>query len=575
MNGHKSLAIRPTSIPALDEMLSGGMPSNAAILLAGPPGAGKSIFALQWLFGGFREYQDVGVYFTMTEPTTKLLKNVAKMSFFDSEAVSSVDLRADGFGQEIVKRPGLHFIDLRVIMGDIGIGKKELTHRDADKVIDVITKAVESTGAKRIVIDSITALTYRMPNDDMVRRLIFELGTYLGTLDANVLMISESTGLGTGNLPFGVEAFISDGVIRLGYNRVGRDLVRTFEVVKMRGIDYDSNATVLRITPDGMQLFPRKTFPITYPVSSRRQATGISGLDEMMAGGVLEGTTMGVMGPSGVGKTVLAMHFIYNGLQAGEHCLYVSFEESRDQIVQNAGAFGWDLAAFEKSGTLSFLIGNPEVRYIDEHIKMIMDAVEKSGAKRVVIDSLSAIANDFGVDAVRDFGSRMTFYLKGKQVSWVFTMATEGLTGGTTLSESHLSTIVDTIIVLRYVEIESELRRALLILKMRGTAHDRKLREVIIGPQGMSVSSDFSGYEGVLSGSSRKVAESTEEQVRVLFLEVMGPMGEKIFSEEKKKGLTLDRVRALIEQMGKQGVISVRRKEEFQARLDNIFKARH
>lgn len=562
--------IRPTGIPELDQILHGGLPWNAAVLLAGPPGAGKTIMAMQWLFAGFRDYQESGVYFTLTETTTKLLRNLRKLDFYDQESISSVDVRGNAFDEEVFRRPGIHLLDLRIVLKDLGLGRKDFTRADITKICEIIVDVVDKSGAKRVVLDSVTALTYRLKSDDLVRTMIFELGAYLGAAEANILLIGE--GDSKDKVNFGVEGFISDGVIRMSYGRTGRELIRTLEVIKMRGIDYDSHATAFRISHGGLQLYPRVIRPFTYPVSSKRLSTGIQGFDAMTGGGYLEGSTVAVMGPSGVGKSVMSLHLIYEGLKKGEHCILVSFEESRDQILQNAGAFGWDLAQYETQGLLKFINSDPEDRYLDEHVKLITEAVETFGAKRLVIDSLSALGNDFGVDGVRDFASRITIFAKNLRVTTMFTMATEGLTGATALSESHISSSIDAIIIFRYVEIESELRRAVLVLKMRGTAHDRKLREVIISSAaGMSITTDFRGYEAVLSGSTRKVNDSLDDQLRVLFLEVLGPMGEKIYLDERKKGLSLDRMRILIEQLGSQGILSVRRKQDFLDRTGSIF----
>lgn len=564
--------IRPTGIPELDQVLRGGLPWSAAVLLAGPPGAGKTILALQWLFAGFREHQEPGVYFTLTETTTKLLRNLRKLDFYDPEFISSVDVRGGKFDEDVFRRPGIHLIDLRIVLKDFGLGKKDLTRADITKICDIITEIAAKTGAKRLVIDSVTALTYRLKNDDLVRTMIFELGEYLGAMESNVLLIGEGEARDATSI--GVEGFISDGLIRMSYGRVGRELVRTLEVVKMRGIDFDTHATTFRIGVEGLSLYPRRHRPFSYPVSDLRLVTGVLGFDEMTGGGYLEGSTVAVMGPSGVGKSIMSLHFLHAGLLAGEPCVLVSFEESHDQIIQNASAFGWDLGRFEKEGLLKFIVVDPEDRYLDEHIKNIIETVKAMGAKRVVVDSLSALGNDFGVEGVRDFASRITIYAKNLRTTMMFTLATEGLTGAMALSESHISSSIDAIVVFRYVEIQSELRRAVLVLKMRGTAHDRKLREVVISSDGgMRISSDFRGYEAVLTGSTRKINESVEDQLRVLFLEVLGPMGEKIYLDERKKGLTKERIRALIEQLGSQGVLSVRRKQDFLERTGSIFGA--
>lgn len=567
MEDTKKISVRPTGIPELDSILDGGLPSNAAVFVAGPPGAGKSILAMQWLFAGYRDHRESGIYFTLTEPTTKLLANLRSMNFFDKEMVASSDIRAVLPDSPVAHRPGIHFVDLRVIMKDIGIGKKDFTRKDIEKLCEKIVHIANQCDGSRIVLDSITALMYQMGTEELKRAFIFELSTYMGAMAANVLLIGEEAE----SVGDGIEGFISDGLIRLDYSRKNNELLRTLEIVKMRGINYDAHSTTFRISEDGITLYPRLHRPLTYPVSNLRVGTGIVGFNEMTGGGYIKGSTVAVMGPSGVGKSIASLHFLFEGLRAGEPCVLVSFEESRDQIFQNASGFGWDLAKYEKADLLKLVIADPEDYYLDEHIKHITKAVTECGAKRIVIDSLSSLGNAFGSEGLHDFAWRMSTYFKGHESTSLFTLATEGLTGAGPLSEAHISSFVDAIVMFRYVEIQSELRRAVLVLKMRGSSHDRKLREIVVTSDGISISTDFRGYEAVLSGSTRKIKESVDDQLRVLFLEVLGPMGEKIFNEEKRKGLTAKRVKELIDQLGSQGVLSVQRKADFLDRTQHIF----
>lgn len=547
-------AVRPTGLPQLDFILHGGFPTNATVLLAGASGTGKTILATQWLFEGYDQFKEPGLYISLTEPITKAITNASKMSFFKQEYVNPLQI---------------YFTDLRGIMKGLELENKEFTREDIAKLIGAIENMVVQSKAKRVVLDSVTAMAYRLKSKDLIREFIFQLGTLLAQTEANVIMTSEV--VGEGYSVFGVEEFISDGIIKLYHERAQMaEYLRKLEIIKMRGSSYDSHPASYRITGDGMFIFPRLSRKLEYKVSDERVLTGVPGLDAMTGGGYFEGSSILLTGASGTGKTIIAMQFLKESLSRGEKVIYVSFEESHDQLVRNAKTFGWDFAKYEKEGLLKVLASYPEELYLEEHMSVIEKAVEEFGAKRLVIDSLSSLGNAFSPEVVRDFTSRIIGFLKEQKVTTLFTVATDTLMGSGSITDSRLSTITDHIIMLRYVEIQSELRHALLILKMRGSAHDKKMKELVFSSDGVLIASSFSGYEGVISGITRKVGKAVEDQLHDLFVEILGPMGEKIFAEEKEKGLNLASVKKLMKELGSQGIISERRKAEFVERAEII-----
>jgi len=545
--------IQPTGIPELDEMMHGGFPSGAAILLAGASGTGKTILATQWLFAGYDQFKEPGIFLSLTEPVSKALQNAKKLSFFNAEYINPTQI---------------YFTDLRGIIEGLELQNFDFTREASAQVVEAIRNMVEQSGAKRVVLDSVTAMAYRLRDRDLIRDFMFQLGTVLSQLDATVIMTSEV--VGEGYSVFGVEEFISDGIIKLSHSQAAQEGVRRLEVVKMRGTEYDSHAASFRVSKDGILLFPRLARELTYRVSEKRLTSGTPGLDEMMHGGFFEGSSILMTGSSGSGKTLLSLQFIVEGLKKGEKGVYYSFEESREQIFRSARAFGWDLEEYEKKGLFRLEVVYPEQRYLEEHVSWVKDIVDEHQPKRVVIDSLSSLGNVFEEDLLRDFVSRLNAYLKEKLVTTIYTNATATLLGASNITDANLSTMTDSIIMLRYVEIQAELRHALLILKMRGSKHDKKLRETSFTDQGIVVANDFTGFEGVLSGSTRRVSKSTEDQLHDLFVEVLGPMGEQVFTEQKIKGLTMEGIDKLIQELGDQGIISERRKEEFMARSTSL-----
>lgn len=549
-------SIRSTGIHDFDTILAGGFPVGATVLLAGESGTGKTILAMQWLFAGYEQYKEPGLYISLTEPVVKAVKNVAKMSFFKKENLGPLQI---------------YFTDLRGIMKGMNLDDKEFTREDVETLVGAIENMVMTSKAKRIVIDSVTAMAYRLKDKDLIRNFIFKLGTVLAQTDANVVLTSEV--LGEGFSIFGVEEFISDGIIKLTNIKEKRgESVRKLEVVKMRGSTYDSYQASFRITKSGLVIFPYLHRELTYKVSDVRVSTGIPGLNEMTSGGYFEGSSVLLTGASGTGKTIASIQFLVEGLSRGEKAIYVSFEESRDQLIRNAKSFGWDLVKYEKDGLLKIMASYPEQLYLEEHIDHITEQVKLFKSKRIIIDSLSSLGNIYSDDILRNFTSRLIAFTKDEGVTTLLTVASSSLMGTGTISDAGLSTLTDHIIMLRYIEIESELKHGILILKMRGSPHDKKLREITFAPDGIRVLTAFVGYEGILGGSAKKVGSTVEDQLKVLYLEVLGPMGEKIFNQEHAKGISMKNIKALVEDLGSQGILSENKKVEFISKAENILE---
>lgn len=557
-NGKKNEQnVRPTGIPQLDFILHGGFPIDATVLLAGASGTGKTIFAMEWLFAGYSQFKEPGLYISLTEPVGKALKNAKKLAFFKAEYINPSQI---------------YLTDLRGILTGMGMDNKVFDRDDIHKVVEALYNMAKQSGAKRIVFDSVTAMAYRLKDKDLIRDFIFELGTVIGQLEANILLTSEVAG--DGYSVFGVEEFISDGIIKLNYEREPRkEPVRKLEVVKMRGINYETYPASYRINSSGIILFPHLSRELSYLVSDERVSTGVPGLDAMTNGGYFVGSSVLLTGASGSGKTISSLQFLVAGLQKGEKGMYISFEESEDQLMRNASSFGWDLKKYQEDGLLQIIVSYPDQHYLEEHVDIIKRAVDEFVPKRLIIDSLSALSNSFSEDILRDITSRLIAFFKEQQITTLLTIATASLMGSASITDAGLSTMTDHIIMLRYIEINSELKHGLLILKMRGSSHDKCLRELAFGPGGVRISTAFSGYEGVISGVARKIGKTTEDQIHGLFLETFGPMGEKIFNDEKKKGLTPETIEKLANDLQNQGIISVRNKAEFVERIDAVMSS--
>src|SRR3990167_3157398 len=550
----QNIDIRPTGIPELDQVLYGGIPSNATVILAGGPGTGKTTLALQWLVAGYKQYNEPGLYITATEPINKALSNLKKHEF----------------GKEFVmNKDTIVFEDLRTIISNLNMKEENLVDENLDRIIDAISDLIQTSGAKRVVIDSITALTYGLQEKSQVRKFIHHMDALITLSGVNIILISEASG--ADRSVFGVEEFIADGIIRLTRARESNELVHYLEIIKMRTISYNSRPISYKITPHGIKLFPDTEQDLTYQSSSKRITTGIPGLDEMTGGGFIEGSAILVTGTSGAGKSILSLQFLQNRLLEKQNAVLVSFEESKEQIYRNAKSFGWDLESYEKNGQLTVLTGFPESKYPQEHILTIQELTEKTNAKFLIFDSISAVESTFSSEKARDMITHLNAYLKSKAITTIYTNATQTLLGSTQVTDSRLSTITDQIIMLRYVEVQSKLRHALLILKMRGSSHDKSVKEIAFDTSGLRITNDFSGMEGVLTGSAKQVSASTEEKVHSLYMEMLGPMGEKLFNQEKKGGLSATKIHLMIQDLADQGILAKEKKEEFFSKINSIF----
>ncbi|MCK5308664.1 MAG: AAA family ATPase, partial [Zetaproteobacteria bacterium] len=238
----------------------------------------------------------------------------------------------------------------------------------------------------------------------------------------------------------------------------------------------------------------------------KRVSTGIAGLDKMLSGGLISGTTSMLTGPSGTGKTTSGMHFILDGTRQDEPGLIVSFEESAEQLRRNALSFGWDLGALEKKGLLYILYPPTGEVYSGESLLSIQDCVEEIGVKRVLVDSINGFAGMSPDDDSDEYVRKTSGYLKSNNITTIFVHETADLLGSKQITENGTSYIMDSVIMLRYVEIESELRRAMSVLKIRGSAHDAGIHEVKITDQGLTIVTDgtsFEQYEDIFSGAPR------------------------------------------------------------------------
>ncbi len=536
----------PTGIIEFDKIIGGGFPKGSVVLLAGSSGVGKTIFAFRWLFEGVRNNEN-GIYVTVTEPLFKSVKNLETMSFYDRSAIE----------QERLK-----IIDIRELYD-----KKSF---DSEKILSFIEESVKQTNAKRLCIDSITAIAYNIDDKAKIREFIFKLGKILAALGCTTILTSEVSGQNQYSV-YNVEEYISDAILRLDFVKVKDELQRMMQVIKVRGRGYKAEDIYFNISEHGFTLFPKLNVHLKYSSTQEKISTGNEIFDKMLLGGVFKGSSTLIAGASGTGKSLMSMQFIMEGLKLGDPCLYAGFEESREQLIRNAKSFGWDLEEYEKKGLLVLNCIYPGEKYIEEHLADIKNIIEGKKIRRCIVDSLSAIGNSFPEEIFKSFAKRLNGYLKSQNVTTFLTSATATFMGATTLTESHLSTMVDNIIMLRHVEIQGELKLVLNVVKVRGSAHSKGLRGYDITSKGIVIGQAMSGYEGVMTGNTRKVGKTAEEMLETEFKKFIGPMANEVFLELKEKGMAKDDVIAYINELESGKVMSKEKSNAFKTNIEKIF----
>ena len=483
----------PTGIEGFDAIAHGGIPEGRTTLLSGTSGSGKTVFSMEFLIKGIQQHNIPGVFVTFEETPQDIISNMR------------------GFGWDLnewIKNDQLRFVDASPVEDDQEA--TEVGAFDLSGFIARVLHAVQIIGAKRVAVDSISALFPRYADQIMIRKDIYRLSSQLKKKEVTTILTAERTHEGDGEIArFGVEEFVSDNVILLHnyLDRIRGDRKRSLEILKFRGTTHETQETPLLVLEDGMHVFPRpKPSYRGHKSSAIKIPTGIPGLDEMFKGGLYQNSTTLVTGASGTGKTVSGVSFIMAGALKGERGIYIAFEESDEQLYRNAESFGWDLRKFVENGLVRLFCAVPEELKSEEHFKRIRDILQQAQVKRFVLDSLSAMERIYPPDRFREFTIGLNTYLKGHKVTTLLTNTTTALLDVTQITETHLSTASDNIILLKYIELGGVMKRALAVIKARGSQHEKELRELIIDENGMSIGKPFSGYENLMAGSAKRVA---------------------------------------------------------------------
>ncbi|MBA4150649.1 MAG: AAA family ATPase [Verrucomicrobia bacterium] len=459
----------PTGVRGLDEILGGGLPEFSFNIIAGAPGCGKTTLAHQIMFANATP-QKPAIYFTVLgEPAIKMLRYQQQYSFFDHAKVGKA----------------IRFINLSELV----------LEKDLGGVLEAIIKEVQATSPSIVVVDSFRTVVRKALNGVVgemeLQGFIQQLALFLTSWQATTFLIGEYT---EGELRDNPVFTVCDSLFWLTQNTMRNSVVRKLQIMKLRGQNSVPGLHTIRINGDGLQAFSR-TLGLAgakkeRPTKPKRLSTGVSELDKMMNGGILEGDSMLIAGPSGTGKSAIATQFIAEGLRQGDSCIAAVFEERPKGYAARAANFGLDLSTPQKTGKLEILYLRPLDLSVDETMQEILDAVERTDAKRLTIDSLvgfeMALAPDFRAD-FRESLYRMIAALTGAGVTIISTVEIEDTFTSMLFSHYTISFLTDDIIRMRYVEIDGQLRKVIMVIKMRGGNHSKDIREYVISDEGVVV----------------------------------------------------------------------------------------
>jgi circadian clock protein KaiC len=482
----------PSGVRGLDDILGGGLPEFSFNIIAGAPGCGKTTLAHQIMFANATP-EKPALYFTVLgEPAIKMLRYQQQFSFFNPAKLNKA----------------IRFINLSDVVLDNDLGG----------VLEVIIKEVEASNPSFVVVDSFRTVVRKAVaggGEMELQSFIQRLALFLASWQATTFLIGEYS---EGELRDNPVFTVADGLFWLTQNAERNSVVRKLQILKLRGQDSVPGLHTIRITGDGMQAFSRTLGLVSKKVASpqrRRLSIGIPELDKMLGGGILEGDSVLVAGPSGTGKSAMATQFLVEGFRNGEPGIAAIFEERPQGYAARAKLLGLDLETPQKTGMLEMLYLRPLDLSVDEAMQATLDAVNKIGAKRLVIDSLvgfeMALAPGFRED-FRESLYRMIAALTGAGVTILTTVEIEDTFAAMQFSHYTISFLTDDIIRLRYVEIDGQLRKIIVVVKMRGGNHSKDIREYVITDKGVVlISPRRTDYVRLTSGLPERIGQAPPE----------------------------------------------------------------
>jgi circadian clock protein KaiC len=484
-----------TGIHGLDEITMGGLPRGRPTLICGGAGCGKTLVGMEFLVRGATKFGEPGVCLTFEETAAELTSNVASLGFDLADLIKRKKIAIDHI-----------YLERNLI--------EETGEYDLEALFVRLGHAVDSIGAKRVLLDSIEALFAGLENVAVLRSELRRLFRWLKDRNLTAIVTAER---GQNTLTrHGLEEYLSDCVILLDHRVAETVLTRRMRVVKYRGSTHGMNEYPFLIESDGISVLPVTSMELKYAVCNDRVSTGVPALDEMFGGGgYFGGSSILVSGTSGTGKTSLTAHFVDAACARGERCVFFSFEESAAQIIRNMLSVGIDLKRWVDRGLLHFHSVRPTTFGLEMHLVKIHKIIKEFKPSLVVVDPVTGLLHAGTAFETRSILLRLIDFLKESQITAVLTT----LTGGSNEQEQteiDISSLVDAWLLLRDIESGGERNRGIYILKARGVAHSNQIREFLLTDHGVELREVYLGEVGLLTGSARVTQEAKDASAAML-----------------------------------------------------------
>ncbi|RTQ46068.1 circadian clock protein KaiC [Hymenobacter gummosus] len=481
----------PTGIDGLDEITNGGLPLGRPTLICGSAGCGKTLMSVEFLVRGALEFDEPGVLMAFEETADELAANVTSLGFDLKQLVADKKLRLD---------------HVHVDRSEI----EETGEYDLEGLFIRLGYAIDSIGAKRVVLDTIESLFSGFSNQAVLRSEIRRLFRWLKEKGVTTVITAER---GDGSLTRqGLEEYVSDCVILLDNRVVNQITTRRLRIVKYRGSTHGTNEYPYLITENGISVLPVTSLKLEHDVSNEVVSTGVPGLDEMFTRrGLYRGSSVLITGTAGTAKTTLAAAFAAEACRRGERSLYFAFEESPQQLLRNMDSVGLHLRPFVEQGLLHIEASRPTLNGLEQHLVTIHKLIAQLQPRTVIIDPISNLVSVGSLTEVRGMLTRLIDYLKVQGITALFTALVSGGRTNQEMTEEGVSSLVDTWIHVRDLEGIGERNRGVSILKARGMAHSNQVREFLVTSEGIRLLDVVIGPGGIVTGASRHTQYMQEQ----------------------------------------------------------------
>jgi circadian clock protein KaiC len=481
----------PTGIKGLDEITRGGLPKGRPTLVCGSAGSGKTLLAMEFLVKGALQFNEPGVFMAFEETAEELTQNVVSLGFKLKDLVARKKIILD---------------HVRIERSEI----EETGEYDLEGLFIRLGHAIDSIGAKRVVLDTIETLFSGIPNPAIVRAELRRLFRWLKDKGMTAIITGEQ---GTNTLTrHGLEEYVSDCVIFLDHRVSEQISTRRLRIVKYRGSSHGTNEFPFLINESGITVMPITSLGLRHVVTGKRVSTGIPRLDNMLEGkGYFRGASVLVSGTAGTGKTSVAAHFVDAACRRGERCLFFAFEESESQVIRNMRSIGIDLGKWAKKGLLKFHAERPTLYGLEAHLVAMQNLIDEFKPAAVIVDPVSNLGSVAKESDIKAMLIRLLDQLKVEGITTMFTSLTPAGESSLEETEVGISSVSDTWLLLRDIEIGGERNRGMYILKSRGMAHSNQIREFLLTDKGVELADVYVGPAGVLTGSARLAQEAQEK----------------------------------------------------------------